>query len=105
MWKAPIIEVTDEERVVLQRRASGHTTSVRDAKRARIILLAADGVASRRISRIVGMHESNVAKWRKRFSERRLDGLLDDPRPGRPRIYGHDERMKMAAAATSEHAG
>jgi len=100
--------VTDEERVVLQRRASGHTTSVRDAKRALFILLAADGVASRRISKIVGMHESNVAKWRKRFSERRRDGLLDDPRPRRPRIYGHDEpmkhdeRIKMPAVATSE---
>jgi len=102
MWKAPIIELTGEERVELNRRASGHTTSVRDSKRARIILLAADGVASRRISKVVGMHESNVAKWRKRFCEHRMEGLVDDPRSGRPRIYGHDERMKMAAAATSE---
>ncbi|MGH9304126.1 MAG: helix-turn-helix domain-containing protein, partial [Acidimicrobiales bacterium] len=69
MWEAPVIEVTDKERVELNRRAAGHTSSVRDAKRARIILLAADGVPSRRISKTVGMHESNVAKWRKRFCE------------------------------------
>ena len=94
--------MTDEERVELNRRAAGHTSSVRDAKRARIILLAADGVPSRQISRVVGMHESNVAKWRKRFLQNRLDGLVDDPRSARPRIYGRDERVKMAAAGTSE---
>lgn len=48
------------------------------------------------------MHESNVAKWRNRFREKGLEGLDDDPRSGRRRVFGHDERMAMAAAATSE---
>ena len=48
------------------------------------------------------MHESNVAKWRNRFRDKGLEGLEDSPRPGRRRLFGHDERMAMAAAATSE---
>jgi transposase-like protein len=59
---------------VLHPRATGQTTSVRDARRAKIILLATYSVASRRISKTVGMLESNVAKWRKRFCEHRPEG-------------------------------
>lgn len=51
---------------------------------------------------MVGMHESNVAKWRNRFRDKGLQGLEDSPRPGGPRRFGHDERMALAAAATSE---
>ncbi|MGH9188710.1 MAG: IS630 family transposase [Acidimicrobiales bacterium] len=102
MWTAPPITLTDEQRVELKRRVVAHKTPVRAASRARIILLAADGVASRKISATVGMHESNVAKWRNRFRDKGLGGLEDDPRSGRPRRFGHDDRMAMAAAATSE---
>ena len=84
------------------RRVAAHTSPVRAARRARIILLAADGVPSRQISVTVGMHESNVAKWRNRFRDKGLDGLEDSPRPGGPRRFGHDERIALAAAATSE---
>ena len=79
---------------------AAHKTPVRAARRARIILLAADGVPSRQISAIVAMHESNVAKWRNRFREKGLEGLegleglADDPRSGRRRRLGHDERMQ-----------
>jgi len=102
MWTAPPITLTDEQRAELTRRVAAHKTPVRAARRARIILLAADGVPSRQISAIVGMHESNVAKWRNRFREKGVEGLDDDPRSGRRRVFGHDERMAMAAAATSE---
>jgi transposase len=102
MWTAPPITLTAEERVELTRRVNAHRTPVRAARRARIILLAADGVPSRQISMTVGMHESNVAKWRNRFRDKGLEGLEDSPRPGRRRRFGHDERMAMAAAATSE---
>jgi len=102
MWKAPPVTLTDEQRAELARRVAAHKTPVRAARRARIILLAADGVPSRQISAVVGMHESNVAKWRNRFREKGLEGLEDDPRSGAPRRFGHDERMVMAAAATSE---
>src|SRR6266571_7776181 len=102
MWTAPPITLSDEERVELSRRVAAHTTPVGAARRARIILLAADGVPSRQISELVGMHESNVAKWRNRFRDKGLEGLEDLPRPGGPKRFGHDERMRLAAAATSE---
>lgn len=102
MWTAPPIKLTDEDRAELTRRVAAHTTPVRACRRARIILLAGEAVPSRQISAIVGMHESNVAKWRNRFREKGLAGLEDAPRPGGPRRFGHDERMAMAAAATSE---
>lgn len=102
MWKAPPITVTPQERIVLECRVNAHKTPVRDQRRAKIILLAANGMPSRQIAREVAMHESNVAKWRNRFLKEGLDGLIDAPRPGKPRIFGHDERMKIAAAATSE---
>jgi transposase len=102
MWTAPPITLTDDQRAELTRRVAAHKTPVRAARRARIILLAADGVPSRQISAIVDMHQSNVAKWRNRFREKGLHGLDDDPRSGRRRVFGHDDRMAMAAAATSE---
>jgi len=102
MWTAPVITLTDDDRAELTRRVAAHKTPVRAARRARIILLAADGVPSRQISAVVGMHESNVAKWRNRYRQKGLAGLEDAPRPGGPRRFGHDERMAMAAAATSE---
>src|SRR3989441_10355689 len=98
MWTAPEITLTDEERAELTRRVSAHKTPVRAVRRAQIILLAADGVPSRQISRLVGMHESNVAKWRNRFREKGLAGLEDSPRSGAPRRFGHDERLGLAGA-------
>ena len=55
------------------------------AQRARIVLLAADGLANIAVADKVGVHQATVVKWRKRFLERRLDGLIDEPRPGAPR--------------------
>lgn len=95
------ISLDEETRAVLDVRVGAHTTPQRDAKRANIILLAADGVSSAQISRRVGMHESNVAMWRRRFLEEGLDGLVDTARPGRPEIYDHNDRLEMAAAATT----
>lgn len=96
---APIV-LDPTTRQVLERRARATTSAQRDARRARIILLAADGVSSAQIAKRVGMHESNVATWRQRFLAEGLDGLKDRPRPGHPPTYTHDDRVKMAAMAT-----
>jgi len=48
------------------------------------------------------MDEHQVGLWRKRFLADRVEGLNDMARSGRPRRIGHDERMKLAAVATSE---
>ena len=55
----------------------------------------------RQIAERVGMDQHQVGLWRKRFLADRLDGLNDQPRSGRPRRLGHDERMQIAALATS----
>lgn len=101
MWTLPPLEITDEERAELERRVRAHTTPQRMAKRCPIVLLAADGVPNRQIAPEVGMSENQVGLWRRRFEEQRLKGLEDAPRPGRPRKYGHDERLRIVATATS----
>lgn len=102
MFTVPALEITDEERVVLERRARAHTSTQREARRARAILLCAEGVPLRQVGPTVGLNEHQVSVWRRRFLAGRVDGLVDAPRSGRPRRLGHDTRMKMAAVATSE---
>ncbi len=62
-FKAAPIALDDKTRSDLQRRVRAGTCEQREAKRARIILLAAEGMSSRKISKEVGMHESHVAMW------------------------------------------
>lgn len=100
-FKAEPIVLDAPTREELERRVRATTTTQRDLRRAMIILLAADGVSSRKVSRLVDMHESHVAMWRQRFRAEGLDGLKDAPRPGRPLTYGHDDIIKMAALATT----
>ena len=104
MFKAAPITLSVEEFGVLSARAVSQTGSVRDARRARLILLAAEGLSSALIAKQLPMSEEYVALWRRRFLERRVAGLVDDRRPGRPRRLGHDEQIQIAALATSAKA-
>jgi transposase len=61
------------------------------ARRAQIVLLAAEGAENKDIARRLNVSPNTVGKWRRRFSERRIDGLYDEPRPGAPREIGDDE--------------
>ena len=101
MWSVPALEITDEQRLELERRVRAHSSTQREAKRARAMLLAGDGVPNRRIAPLVGMAERYVGLWRRRFEAAGLAGLEDAPRPGRPRVYGHDERVRIVATATT----
>src|SRR4051812_20210262 len=71
-----------EERAVLEARVRALTTAQRDVVRARIVLLAAEGLASRAIARELGIMPRTASLWRIRFAEAGLDGLADKPRPG-----------------------
>ncbi len=83
----PAAEVVldDAERETLERWARRPKSSQALALRCRIVLGAADCRTNKDIAAELGCHPATVSKWRKRFAERRLDGLSDDPRPGPPR--------------------
>ena len=90
----------DEERAELERRVRSKTVEARVSQRARIILLAGDGVSNRKIAELVGMHFNQVGIWRQRFEADRLAGLLDGDRPGRPPTYGHDDVLLFVKTVT-----
>ncbi len=85
--KAREVRLTPEERAVLEARCRATTTPQRDVRRARIVLLAADGAGTRSISRTLGVEEAVVSTWRNRFADLGLDGLKDRQRSGKPRRY------------------
>jgi transposase len=88
---ATAIELTDEERAQLQAWARRRSSAQALAQRSRIVLLAADGLKNVAIAARLGVHRPMVTKWRNRFAEQRLDGLVDEPRPGRPRTISDDQ--------------
>jgi transposase len=73
------------------------------AQRARVILACAGGTSNTAVSADVGLSKQAVGKWRARFLERRLDGLLDEPRPGAPRRIS-DADVERVLALTLESA-
>jgi|SRR5215471_2237905 len=77
--------LTHDERATLDSWARRRTTAQAVALRARIVLQAADGQSNTQIARRERVTRPTVGKWRHRFVEKRLDGLLDEPRPGVPR--------------------
>ena len=93
------IELSDGERRDLEswtrRRTSAH------ALRSQIVLAAAEGLKNAEISQRLGVSRPTVTKWRTRFASERLEGLLDDPRPGRPRTVS-DEQVEQVVVRTLE---
>ena len=78
--------LSNEERAILKQRASSGTPSHREVVRARIVLLAADGLENVGIARQVGVCVDVASKWRKRFCQEGVEGLADRHRSGRPRF-------------------
>ncbi|MEO1495569.1 MAG: IS630 family transposase [Planctomycetota bacterium] len=108
MRVAIAIELTDAERAKLAAYVRRATTPQRLVKRARVVLLAADGMANQDIAREVGMARGPVGRWRKRFAEQRLPGIEKDaPRPGNPSPDRAELTEKILEATTQtepEHA-
>src|SRR3954452_13295636 len=86
----PIV-LTDDERAQLVAWSRRRTSAQALALRSRVVLAAADGLNNTEIASELGLAVSSVRKWRKRFAEHRLDGLTDEPRPGRPRTITDDK--------------
>ena len=79
------VVLADEEREALERWARRPKSSQALALRCRIVLAAAEGKSNLEIAAELGCNRLTVGRWRCRFAERRLDGLHDEPRPGKPR--------------------
>lgn len=99
--KALSIELDEAERTELVGLTRGHKTAQALARRARIVLLASEGLTNRTICGRLGLSPHTVGTWRERFAARRLDGLYDEPRPGTPRKIG-DEAIAETIRLTLE---
>jgi transposase len=95
------LELTDEERTQLVRWERRRKSSQALALRSRIVLGCAEGLSNARVAEEVGVTPTTVGKWRSRFCELRLDGLCDEPRPGRPATIT-TEQVEDVVVATLE---
>jgi transposase len=101
--------LTAEERDYVERQARGRLVARSLSERCRIVLRCADGMASKAVAAELGLCENTVGKWRRRFLSERVDGLLDEPRSGRPRSIDDDavaaviERTLQTLPADATH--
>ena len=86
------IVLTKDEQNELETRARKYTSSYRDVIRAKIVLLAAQGLANDVIAARLDTPRQIVSKWRKRFALARLPGLEEQPRGGRPALFSPQRR-------------
>ncbi|GAA3076522.1 IS630 family transposase [Actinocorallia glomerata] len=86
-----LLELTIEEREQLVRWERRRKSSQALALRSRIVLACGDGWSNADVADQVGCSTNTVSKWRARFVAHRLDGLVDDPRPGRPPTVSADQ--------------
>jgi transposase len=100
--RLPPLKLRRGDRAQLEARLRSNTIEARAAKRARIILLAADGESNRTIGELVDLHYNQVGMWRSRYEELGLPGLEDEERPGRPVVYDHDDVLLLVKLVTED---
>jgi len=96
-----VLTLSDDEHDMLERWARRPTTAQALAQRARIVLACASGRTNTRVARELRLTKQTVGKWRSRFVDARLDGLLDEPRPGTPRRIS-DAQVEQMVTLTLE---
>ena len=99
--EATAIRLTDEERIELERLSRSTKTEHRLRQRSRIVLLAADGAATRAIARAVGCTIGTASKWRVRYAEQRLAGLDETGERGPRPKYTPDTDRRILAVWTA----
>lgn len=81
------LTLSPEQRAELEARARRYTLPYRDVVRAKIVLMAAEGLDNDEIATRLDTRREIVSKWRKRFFEQGLPGLEERPRGGRPPAF------------------
>ena len=99
--RAVEVVLSGDERRQLQAWARRPTSAQALAQRSRIVLLAADGLKNTEIAARLGLSRDTAATWRARYAGLGLDGLLDEPRPGRPRTVT-DQQVEEVIVRTLE---
>ena len=92
-------DVTEDEQNKLRQLVRAKTAPVRLVERARIVLLALEGLTAPKVAAQVGVGEATARHWLKRCNAAGLAGLDDAPRAGRPPTYVEDERGRVIAKA------
>lgn len=103
----PSLTLSADERETLERWTRRPKTNQALAQRARIILASANGSTNTEVAARLGVIKQTVGKWRTRFLQKRLDGLLDEPRPGTPRRLSDadvERVLTMTLESTPKHA-
>lgn len=105
MNEATTIELSSEQRSELERRVRSQTIDARVARRARIILLAADGVGNHEIARRMEISRGQVIAWRRRFAQGGVAAIDSDlPRSGRKRRIDAAEIVRLTTQTTPQGA-
>ncbi|MGB0094617.1 MAG: IS630 family transposase [Solirubrobacteraceae bacterium] len=102
-----VLVLSDQEREQLQRWERRRKSFQALAVRSRIVLACAQGTSNKDVAQACAVSANTVSKWRRRFCELRLDGLSDDPRPGRPATVSAEQVEDVVVAtleSTPEHA-
>jgi transposase len=94
---AAAIELSEREERELRAVLRTPSATQQQAVRARIVLRAAEGATNTQIAAEAGVSLPTVGLWRRNFAQRRLDGLADAPRSGRPREIDDDEVQRVLA--------
>jgi transposase len=99
------VNLTDEQRIELERRVRSQTLDARSVRRARIVLLAADGAGNREIARRLEISRGQVIEWRNRFVHGGVAAISADlPRSGRKPYIDAAEIVRMTTQTTPESA-
>src|SRR5208337_1315411 len=102
LMRATTIQLNESEREALRSWSRNGKTEQRMYLRAQVILLAGEGKSTKEIAESLSIRKATVSKWRTRFAAQRIDGLSDQPRPGKPASYDKDTEKRVLAMLDKE---